>query len=132
MGKKILVVDDDPDYQAAVRQVLEHAGYEVLSAMTKEEGLLSLEENVPDLVILDIMMARPTDGFSFLYEMESRVRGERPPVLSISVIPTETGMDFCPDLDGDVFPADDFLCKPVEPSELRERVEALLAGRRPK
>ena len=128
---KILVVDDDPDYQAAIRQILEGAGYEVVSTYTKDEGLAALNEHKPDLIILDIMMTKSTDGFFFLYELKERPEEQRPPVLSISVIEKETGMHFSPTEDGDYFPADDFLTKPVEPKELREHVEALLAGCRP-
>jgi len=125
---KILVVDDDEDYQLAMRQILEKAGYGVVSAYTKEDGLAALKENSPDLVILDIMMTKSTDGFFFLYEMKSKDEGKKPPVLSISVISKETGMDFSPTSDGDYFPADDFLTKPVNPEELIEHVQALLAG----
>jgi len=124
-------VDDDLDYQAAMRQILERAGYEVLSAHTKEEGLAALNAEQPDLVILDIMMNKSTDGFFFLYEMKEKARGKRPPVLSVSVISRQTGMKFSPTADGDYFPADDFLNKPVDPMELLEHVEALLAGRHP-
>lgn len=128
---KILVVDDDSDYQAAIRQVLESAGFDVCSAYSKEEGLVALREEEPDLIILDIMMTKPTDGFFFLYEMRERAEGTRPPVLSVSVISKETGMDFSPTTDGDYFPADDFLSKPVDPTELVEHVTALLKGYRP-
>lgn len=128
---RILVVDDDRDYQAATRQILENAGYEVLSAYTKEEGLAALKEAAPDLVILDIMMTKVTDGFFFLYEMKAKDEGTQPPVLSVSVISKETGFKFSPTKDGDYFPADDYLVKPVEPGELLAHVEALLGGYRP-
>jgi len=128
--RKILVVDDDADYQAAVKQILESAGYEVLAAYGKDEGLAALNEHSPDLIILDIMMTKSTDGFFFLYEMKAKAEGKKPPVLSVSVISRETGMKFSPTEDGDYFPADDFLSKPVDPAELLEHVEALLAGRR--
>ena len=128
---RILVVDDDRDYQAAMRQVLEGAGYEVVSAFTKEDGLATLRDAGPDLVILDIMMTRATDGFHFLYEMKADQAHEFPPVLSISVISEESGFAFSPTTDGDYFPADDFMTKPVDWPELLRRVESLLAGRRP-
>jgi len=129
--RRILVVDDDRDYQAAVRQILENAGYEVVSAYTKEEGLALLKQAPPALVILDIMMTRITDGFFFLYEMRESAGASRPPVLAVSIISKETGFEFSPTEDGDYFPADDYLVKPVEPRELISHVEALLSGHRP-
>lgn len=126
---KILVVDDDPDYQAAVKSILEGAGYEVIQAQTKEEGLESLKLERPDLVILDIMMTRTTDGFHFLYEMRADGEGVKPPILSVSCISEATGFEFTPTGDDDYFPADDFLSKPVAPDELLSHVEALLERR---
>ena len=131
MKAKILVVDDEQDYQAAMRHILEGAGYEVVSSLTKEDGLARLRGEAPDLVILDIMMTKTTDGFHFLYEMKADGERDGPPVLSISVISEETGFQFSPTTDGDFFPADDFLTKPVDPAELLSHVEDLLAGKRP-
>lgn len=128
---KILIVDDDRDYQAAVRNILENAGYEVVQAYTKEEGLNAVKRADPNLVILDIMMTRSTDGFHFLYEIGAGGRAKRPPVLSVSCISEKTGMDFCPTGDEDYFPADDFLSKPVAPPELLAHIENLLAGTPP-
>ena len=128
---KILIVDDDADYQAAVKSILEGAGYEVIQAQTKEEGLEALKMGHPDLVILDIMMTRTTDGFHFLYEMRADGEGAKPPILSVSCISEATGFKFTPTGDDDYFPADDFLSKPVAPAELLSHVEALLEGRSP-
>jgi len=128
--KKILVVDDDPDYQAAMKHLLCDAGYDVVQARTKEEGLEAVRLGNPDLVILDIMMAKSTDGFHFLYEMKADRRHGKPPVLSVSCISSVTGFAFSPTGDEDYFPADDYLTKPVQPQVLLSRVEALIRGRR--
>lgn len=127
---KILVVDDDRDYQAAIRQILQGADYEVVSAHTKQEGLEALAQEAPDLVILDIMMNRSTDGFHFLYEADAQ-EGGRPPVLSVSCIEEKTGMHFSPETNEGYFPAEDYLTKPVDPDELLQHVAALLEQGRP-
>ena len=128
---RILVVDDDADYQAAVRQTLEGAGFEVVSAFCKDDGLKALAERPTDLIILDIMMDGVTDGFHFLYAMQSQDAATRPPVLSITCVSEKTGYPFSPTTDEDYFPADDYLPKPVKPAELLEHVDALLAKGRP-
>ena len=124
--KKILVIDDDPDYQEAVRTILENAGFAVIPAFTKAEGMEKLADEAPDLIILDIMMEHSTDGFHFLYEMRSDPKAKRIPVLAVTAVSQRTGFDFAPEKDGDYFPADDYIAKPVEADELVSRVRALL------
>ena len=73
MGERathILVVDDDPDVVEADRLVLEGAGYRVSSASNGTEALIRLRAGDVDLVILDVMMAHPTEGFHLSYEMK--------------------------------------------------------------
>jgi DNA-binding response OmpR family regulator len=124
--RKILVIDDDPDYQAAVRTMLESGGFAVIAAYTKSEGMEKVIEEAPDLVILDIMMEHMTDGFHFLYELRSDPRSKRVPVLAVTAVSERTGFDFAPKRDGDYFPADDYIAKPVKVDDLLSRVRALL------
>jgi len=126
--KKILVVDDDPDFHEAIRLILEKAGYTVVRAFNKDDGKKMVVSESPDLIILDIMMESPTSGFQFLYEVVGtrEDRKSRIPVLSISSISQKTGFKFSPSTDENFFPADDFLTKPVEPEELVEHVAALI------
>jgi DNA-binding response OmpR family regulator len=126
---KVLIIDDDRDYQAAMTHILRSAGYLVCSAYTKEGGLATLREQSPDLVILDIMMTGSTDGFHFLYAVRSEAGEMAPPILAVSCIETETGYHFSPGEDDGYFPADDFLRKPVDPDKLIEHIENLLAAR---
>jgi len=131
MAKKILVIDDDVDFRTAIRAILEASGYEVHEAAGKSEGAERFKAVDPDLVVLDIMMESPTSGFHWLYEARATEQGQRVPVLSVSSIAEKTGMKFMPGEDeqeGNFFPADDFMEKPVEPDELIKRVQALLQG----
>lgn len=62
--KTILVIDDDADFTATVRVILEKEGYTVVEADSGAEGLRQLRERKPDLVILDVMMESVTEGYS--------------------------------------------------------------------
>jgi len=125
---KILVVDDDPDFQEAIRVILESATYQVVQAYNKEDGKKKFETESPDLIILDIMMESITAGFQFLYETTGAQGKSEPhtPVLSVTSISQERGFNFSPTKDGDFFPADDYLAKPVKSEDLLEHVAALL------
>src|SRR5207344_2998025 len=69
MGKRILIADDEPNIVAALEYLLQQGGYEVLIARNGDEALRLLEERVPDLVLLDVMMPRKSG-----YEICSRIR----------------------------------------------------------
>jgi len=122
------MIDDDHDHQSAMKTVLESAGHDVLSAYSKDEGCEKFKAADPDLVILDIMMDKLTDGFFFLYEIKRDPNAKRVPVLAVSGISQKTGLPFSPTDDEDYFPADDYLEKPVKADELLAHVEALLRG----
>ncbi|MDX9697007.1 MAG: response regulator [Bacteroidales bacterium] len=67
--KKILIVDDDIDVITALQTILVKAGYEVFSAMSKEEGLEMLRSVKPNLAILDVMMTTQYEGFELAQEI---------------------------------------------------------------
>lgn len=67
--KKVLIVEDDIDVITMVKAILEKEGYEVISAMGKQEGLEKLRNEKPDLVILDVMMTTHYEGFEMAQEM---------------------------------------------------------------
>jgi DNA-binding response OmpR family regulator len=122
---KILIVDDDPDMVEAGRIVLEREGYTVESASNMVDGLRTLEENHPDLLILDVMMEEPDDGL--LLARQIRRRGHNLPVLMLTSVNRVMGLNIDKHLE--IVPVDEFVEKPVDPATLLEKVRALLAGR---
>ena len=123
---KILVVDDDPSFVRAVEMILAPKGYEVQSVGNKAEAIEKIYEMKPDLILLDIMMEKLTDGFDICYKLKHDAEMKKIPVLAVSAITEKTGFKFLPTTDGEYFEADDYVEKPVKPAELLERVEKLL------
>lgn len=119
----VLVVDDDADFRAFVRALLEGGGYRVVEAAGADEALNGIAPE-PSLVVLDVAMS-PTSG----YEVCRVLRARRPdlPILFVSGEQTEA-LDRVAGL---TLGADDYLVKPFEPGELLARVQALLRRRLP-
>jgi len=130
MGKpaKILVVDDDSLFVETVEMTLAPKGYKVQSVNNKAEAIEKIYEMKPDLIVLDIMMERLTDGFDICYKLKHDPEMQKIPVLAVSAITEKTGFKFSPATDGEYFEADEYMEKPVKPANLLERVEKLLEG----
>ncbi len=119
---KILVVDDDPDVVEACTLILEKEGYEVESANNRKDGMEKIEGIQPDLLILDVMMEQPDDGFAMAQEL--RRKSFSKPILMMTNIGKTTGYSF--DSDDDIVPVDAFEEKPVDPQRLIKVVKELL------
>ena len=126
-GKKILIVDDDPDVTHAMKVVLETQQYEVSTAVNSKEAKILLEQGMPDLIILDVMMDTMREGFIFDRELKHNSKYKDIPVLMLTAVKEKTGLDFKTEAgDPDWLPVDDFLDKPVKPNVLLETVARLL------
>ncbi len=125
---KILIIDDDHDYAAALKIVLENNGYEVNHAANIQDGRQSVTTNRPNLIILDVMMDRHTDGFDFCQDMKSDDGFKTIPILMVTAVTDKTGFKFSPKTDGEYCQADDYVAKPVPVSDLLSRVNRLIAG----
>jgi len=115
--KTVLVVDDEQRIVEAVAMNLELEGFQVLAASRGEEALKKVTEDMPDLVILDVMMPE-MDGLETL----RRIREvSTVPVVMLTVLGDEA--DKVKGLD---LGADDYMSKPFSPKELVSRVRAVL------
>jgi two-component system alkaline phosphatase synthesis response regulator PhoP len=128
--EKILLVDDDPDFLEMHKAVLKNHGYEVLTATSSQEGLERVRAELPDLIILDLMMEKHDAGFSFTRTIKTDPLFKDIPILMVTSVAEATGFRFSLEEDGYWMKADDFLDKPVQPAVLVERVARLLKGRR--
>ena len=124
---KILIIDDDPDITESMRIVLESRDYSVNIAEDSDKALELMKDTVPDLIILDVMMNTPREGFIFSIELEHNPDYKEIPVLMITSVKEKIGIDFKSVAgDKDWLPVEEFLDKPVKPEELLEKVETLL------
>lgn len=119
---KIAIIDDDPDILDASSLVLQSKGYDVITATNPDDGYKIIKEKNPDLIILDVMMNEPDDGF-FLAQKLRREKIETPIIMYTSVSKT-LGLEFAA---GEMIPVDDFVEKPISPETLIDKVEKLLA-----
>jgi CheY-like chemotaxis protein/MinD-like ATPase involved in chromosome partitioning or flagellar assembly len=120
MSKRILIVDDDLESLKLISLMLERRGYKVISVHSGQQALLTAETEKPDLAILDIMMPG-LDGIEVCQRMRSDPRTASIPVIMFTAR-TLVGDRVA----GFHAGADDYLTKPIHPSELVARVEALL------
>jgi CheY-like chemotaxis protein/MinD-like ATPase involved in chromosome partitioning or flagellar assembly len=121
MAEKILIIDDDLDTLKLVGLMLQKHGFQILAASAGSPGLdLALAE-IPDLILLDIMMPG-MDG----YEVARRLRGNEK-TLDIPIIMFTAKSQLEDKVAGFEAGADDYLTKPTHPSELQAHVKALLA-----
>jgi len=125
-SKKILVVDDDADQCQMSKAILETEGYSVATASSETEALGALEGDLPDLLILDVMMEHLDGGFVLCQKVKADPRTRHIPVIMVTGIRETMPVDFSPGADGDYLPAEAFLEKPINPAVLLKKVKALL------
>ena len=127
-GKRIVLIEDDPDMHAAIRMILEPQGFCITCCSTGPEGLETVRRDPPDLILLDIMLASPTEGFHLSYAMKQDEALAKIPIIMISAIGETMGMDFAKELGSEYVQAEVFLEKPLDAAELREAVAKVLSG----
>lgn len=119
---KILIVDDDSDLAGACKLVLEKEGHEVSWAPGRAEGMKKIEEEKPELLILDVMMDEVDDGIQMARELKKKSFAS--PILMFTSISKVMGVDY--GKNDEMVPVDEFLEKPVKPKTLIEKVNKLL------
>ena len=126
-GKKLLMIDDDPDFVEGIMSILKTAGYEVEAKYNPKEGFKALETGKYDLLLLDIMMGRGAEGVMIARKMRKDPKLRKMPVLIITGIREQIAYLFPGSAVSPHFvEVDELVEKPVEPQLLLDRVSALL------
>ena len=129
MEKDILIIDDDRDLVNSIKIVLESKNYNARSAYNGKEGYAKIEENPPDLIVLDVMMATDTEGFDLAFKLKNNPKYQSIPIVMITAFPkkmAEEGPDKFQHILGESWPVSHFLEKPIDPEELLSTIDDIL------
>jgi len=124
--RKILIIDDDIDLARTLRALLEGQGFAVHLAEDSEEGIALARAVRPDLILLDVMMRTPGEGFAAAQTLKGDAALASIPIIMLTAVKEETGFSFDPREDKDFLPVERFLDKPVDPKKLLEEIRKLL------
>ena len=123
--KRILVVDDEPDFAAIVKGNLEKEGFEIEIAYNGIEALEKVAENPPDAIVLDVMMPEK-DGYAVCAELKADEKTAYIPILMLTAVADHVSSTRYSHRDGMSMEADDYLPKPASADEITESVKGLL------
>ena len=121
MAKYVLIVDDAPNIVLSLEFLMKKEGYEVYSVSNGEEAMAAIDEKIPDLILLDVMMPRK-DGYEVCQELRADPKLKDIKILML----TAKGRDVEREK-GLALGADDYVTKPFATQELVSKVKALLA-----
>ncbi|WP_457184713.1 response regulator [Nocardioides sp. P5_E3] len=122
MSPRVLVIEDNALNLKLVRDVLQHAGYDVVEAATGELGVASAASEPPDLVLLDLQLPG-IDGHETLRRLRAGVIPDRVPVVAVTALAMAEDRDRAQRAG-----FDGYLEKPISPRSLPAQVERFLAG----
>ena len=117
MGSRILIVDDEREIADVVELYLKNENYEVEKCYNGTDALRCIEENTPDMALLDVMLP-DIDGFTILQKVRER--------HTFPVIMLTAKTEYMDKINGLTLGADDYIAKPFNPLELIARVKAQL------
>lgn len=118
----VLYAEDDPDHRAMMRLALKNTDITLIEAVDGLEALQKIQEQSPDLILLDLFMPR-LDGFAVMEAVKANTRTRHIPILVLSAWPTGDNRKRTR-----AAGAADFIAKPYEPIELVKRIRELVTA----
>jgi len=123
MAKKVLIIDDDPEFVEAITNLLDAKGYDVVSAGDGKDGVAKAKQEKPDIILLDVMMTTKSEGFDIARELSKDENLKGTPVIMLTGVRKEMNLPFGFEPDPDWLPVAAFLEKPVKPEVLLKTIE---------
>jgi len=123
--KRIILVDDEPDFCSIVQGQLEKEGFEVELAYNGVEGLEKIRANPPDAIILDVMMPEK-DGYEVCNELKGDDKLADIPVVLLTAVASHVTSTRYSHADGMSTEADDYIAKPASAEEITQSIKGLL------
>jgi CheY-like chemotaxis protein len=114
---KVLIIDDDDDFRASTRALLEGEGYTVAEANSGRSGLAAVEADPPDLIVLDIMMESPVEGYTTVHALRRAQSGSTAaeiPILMVSSVQDDPETLFPMSGNTPMITPDAYLTKPLD------------------
>jgi CheY-like chemotaxis protein len=118
MAKKVLMIDDDPEFVEAISNLLDAKGYDVQTASNGKEGIEQAKAQNPDLILLDVMMTTKDEGFNVARELHDNETLKDTPIIMMTGIRREMNLPFGFEPDEAWLPVKKVLEKPVKPEVL--------------
>ncbi len=126
-AKLILLVDDDHNFVTATKRVLKSSGFKVATAYNSEQCFAQLKKQLPDLILLDVMLEKTGTGFEVCRQIKHNNKTKAIPIIMLSAIDKVYPFKFA-SASGDEnwLPAEEFLNKPIEADTLIEHIKKQL------
>jgi two-component system alkaline phosphatase synthesis response regulator PhoP len=125
LQKRILIVDDEPDFAAIVQGNLEKEGFEVDVAYNGVEGLEKVQSNPPDAIVLDVMMPEK-DGYVVCKELKGDDKYCDIPIILLTAVASHVTSTRYTHREGMSTEADDYIAKPASAEEITKSLKRLL------
>ena len=126
----ILIVDNDADFVQSLSEILVGHGYATVTAYTGDDGMAKAKTGKPDLILLDVMMAKDNEGFEIARALKDDPATRTIPVILITGIRRAKQLPFGFEPDDTWLPVKAVIEKPVAPEVLLRQVAAALGGDR--
>ena len=124
--RRVLVVDDEPDFAAIVQGNLEKEGFDVEVAYNGVEGMEKVNANPPDAIVLDVMMPE-MDGYKMCAALKGDDRLCDIPVILLTAVASHVTSTRYTHAEGMAMEADDYIAKPASAEDITKSLRRLLS-----